>query len=189
MIFVEGVKLCRSGGVQVQICRPFGKKYKPFPTSFWLTCPYLVKLAGKIESSGGVHELEKFITSHNLVHEWRKYNLEHQALRIRLNGSVMNKFLNRYRPRIYRDVMRGGIGGLLVGEAVSVKCLHLQTASFLGTGHHPAGEWLKAQGLFGDCGGVFVSRCTSCRFRASGRQRKDSLRRRLRALSGLTRSR
>ena len=188
MVFVEGVKLCKFAHVQVQLCRPFMEKGRPFPTSFWLTCPYLVRLAGKIESSGGVHELEEYIISHNLVHEWRKYNIEHQVVRLRLNGSVMNKFFCRYRHRIYRDVMRGGTGGLFVGEAVSVKCLHLQTASFLGLGYHPAEEWLKAHGLSGGCGSACPS-CLSCKSPAYRRQRKDSLPRKLRVLSGLTRSR
>ncbi|MBR1657049.1 MAG: DUF501 domain-containing protein [Synergistaceae bacterium] len=151
-VFVAGEKLCRFSHVQVQICRPFGKKYKPFPTTFWLVCPYLVKRAGMIESSGGVHELEEYIVSNGLVHEWRRYNLLHQALRLRLGGERTNDFLRRFRRRIFRDVVRGGVGGIRVGEGVNVKCLHLQTASLLGIGRHPAGEWLKSRGLRGDCG-------------------------------------
>ena len=148
-VFVEREKYCSFGHVQVQVCRPWGRKV--FPTSFWLKCPYLVRLAGKIESSGGVRELEEYIESHNLVHEWRKYNIIHQGLRVFLGGERMNEFVRRYRGRIFRDVMRGGVGGIRVGEGVNVKCLHLQTASFIGLGFHPAGEWLKSKGLFGEC--------------------------------------
>ncbi len=150
-VFLSGVKLCRFGHVQVQICRPWGKKL--FPTSFWLVCPYLVKLAGKIESSGGVHELEKYIISNGLIHEWRRYNIVHQSIRLKLGGINENSFMRRYRRKIFRDVMRGGVGGIHVGVGVNVKCLHLQTASLLGLGvkMHPAGEWLKSKGLCGDC--------------------------------------
>ena len=155
-VFVAGEKFCSFGHVIVQICRPFGRKI--FPTSFWLKCPYLVKLAGKIESLGGVHELEEFITSHNLIHEWRRYNIIHQSLRVILGGRYENDFARRYRGKIFRDVMRGGVGGIRVGEGVNVKCLHLQTASFIGLNFHPAGEWLKSHGLCGECENGFCDR-------------------------------
>ena len=142
----------------IQICRPFGRKI--FPTSFWLKCPYLVKLAGKIESLGGVHELEEYIASHGLIHEWRKYNIIHQSLRVILGGRYENDFARRYRAKIFRDIMRGGVGGILVGDGVNVKCLHLQTASYLGLNFHPASEWLKAHGLFGECeNGLCAEKC------------------------------
>ncbi|MBQ7168455.1 MAG: DUF501 domain-containing protein [Synergistaceae bacterium] len=149
-VFVAREIRCRFGHVQVQVCRPWGRKV--FPTSFWLTCPYLVRLAGNIESSGGVHELEEYIMKRGLVHEWRRYNLMHQVIRLKLGGVNVNAFMRRYRGKIFRDVMCGGVGGIRVGEGVNVKCLHLQTASLIGTGHHTAGEWLKSRGLWGDCG-------------------------------------
>lgn len=152
-VFVAREILCSFGHVRVQVCRPWGRK--PFPTSFWLVCPYLVRLAGKIESIGGVHELEEYIISRGLVHEWRRYNIMHQAIRLRLGGVSMNDFMRRYRAGIFRDVMRGGVGGIRVGEGVNVKCLHLQAASLIGTGYHPGEKWLKDKGLTGYCGGDF----------------------------------
>lgn len=149
-VFIYGVKLCRFKRVQIQICRPFGRKFQPFPTTFWLTCPYLVKRAGMIESSGGIHELENYIISRGLIHEWRKYNFLHQIIRLELAGKIAD-FMRRYRTKIFRDVIRGGIGGIKNTDSVNIKCLHLQTASFLGLGFHPAGEWLKVNGLYGDC--------------------------------------
>ena len=137
--------LCEKGGVLVQVCRPFGRKL--FPTSFWLKCPYLVKRAGMIESSGGVHDLEKYIISRSLIHEWREYNLLHQVIRLRLAGENVSAFMRKYHTKKFRDVMRGGVGGIHVGEGVNVKCLHLQTASYIALGYHPAGEWLKRNGL------------------------------------------
>ena len=153
-VFVVREIRCRFGQVQVQVCRPWGRKI--FPTSFWLVCPYLVRLAGKIESMGGVHELEEYITSRGLVHEWRRYNIAHQVIRLRLGGMVENAFMRKYRARIFRDVMRGGVGGIRVGEEVNVKCLHLQTASLIGIGYHPAEKWLRSKGLCGDCRGDFL---------------------------------
>ena len=144
---ILGCKRCKFGSIQVIICRPFSRKNRPFPTTFWLVCPYLVRLAGEIEAQGGVHELEEYIINHNLIHEWRKYNIQHQAIRIKLSGKLMNKFMWKFRRKKFRDVMRGGVGGIRVNEGVNVKCLHLQTASFIAMGYHPAGEWLKSKGL------------------------------------------
>ena len=154
-VFVAREIYCRFGHVRVQVCRPWGRKV--FPTSFWLVCPYLVRLAGKIESSGGVHEAEEYITSRGLVHEWRCYNIMHQVIRLKLGGVNMNSFMRRYRGKVFRDVMRGGVGGIRVGAGVNVKCLHLQAASFIGMGFHPAEEWLKSHGLAGDCGNNLCS--------------------------------
>ncbi len=148
-VFVDREILCSFGHVRVQVCRPFGRKI--FPTSFWLKCPHLVRLAGEIESLGGVRELEEYISSRGLVHEWRKYNMLHQVIRLKLGGVHVNGFMRRYRRRIFRDVMRGGVGGIRVGDGVNVKCLHLQAASFIGLGFHPAGEWLRSHGLCGEC--------------------------------------
>lgn len=144
-VFVASEILCIHGGVSVQVCKPFGKKL--FPTSFWLKCPYLIKLAGQIESCGGVHELEEYIIANNLIHEWRKYNILHQVIRLRLSGPIVNKFMFKFRRKIFRDVMRGGVGGIKISEGVNVKCLHLQTASFIALGYHPAEKWLKSKGL------------------------------------------
>ena len=104
-----------------------------------------------IESNGGIKRLEEYITEHGLVHEWRRFNVLHQALRVRLGGMRLNGFVRKFRPKVYRDVMRGGVGGIRVGDGVNVKCLHLQTASFIGLNYHPAGEWLKSHGLYGEC--------------------------------------
>lgn len=111
-----------------------------------------------IESKGGIKRLEEYIVAHGLIHEWRRYNIIHQALRVRLGGMRLNGFVRRFRAKVYRDVMRGGVGGIRVGDSVNVKCLHLQTASLLGLGRHPAAEWLKSEGLCGECG---VGMCQS----------------------------
>ena len=149
---IAGCVRCRHGGIQVLVCRPFSVKLRPFPTTFWLTCPYLVRRAGMIESQGGVSELEEYMTRRNMFHEWRQYNLRHQAVRFGLMGESFRRYMRRYRGKIFRSVMRSGIGGMKLAENITVKCLHLQTAAYIGLGRHPGGEWLKAKGLCGDCG-------------------------------------
>ena len=100
-----------------------------------------------IESQGGVRELEEYMTRNNMLHDWRAYNLQHQAVRFGLMGEFFRRYMCRYQAKIFRSVMRSGIGGMKLGESITVKCLHLQTAAYIGFGHHPGSEWLKSKGL------------------------------------------
>ena len=144
-------KNCKFGFTQVLICKPFDKHGRPFPTTFWLTCPYLIKQAGKIESGGGVHDLERYIISKGLKREWQKYNLIHQELRLKLLSKNLIKFMRKYHNKVFKSLIRSGIGGIKYdNENVYVKCLHLQTASYLGLGFHFAEKWLNEKGLCGD---------------------------------------
>ena len=106
-----------------------------------------------IESQGGVRELEEYMTSRNMLHEWREYNMQHQIVRLSLMGRNFCGCVRKIRSVIFRTLMRSGIGGINLGENITVKCLHLQTAAYIGLGGHPGSEWLKSKGLCGDCGG------------------------------------
>lgn len=153
-LVIASGRRCRFNHVQVIICAPVSCKpcLRPFPTSFWLTCPYLIKLAGKIESQGGVTQLEEYIKSNGLIHDWTRYNLLHQIIRAGLINNNLREFLMRHRSNLFWNLMRGGVGGIKykAGE-VNAKCLHLQTASFLALNYHPAEEWLKSKLLYGSC--------------------------------------
>lgn len=142
---------CRYGYAKVLICRPFSPSGRPFPTTFWLTCPYLIHRAGMIESHGGVHELENYMSGRNLNHEWRKYNLIHQIVRLELLTSNQKKIIRKYHNHIFRRVINSGIGGIRYTDKITVKCLHLQIASYIALGYHPAEEWLKDKKLCGEC--------------------------------------
>ena len=149
-IIAGGVR-CRWGHIQALACRPFSVRLRPFPTTFWLTCPYLVRRSGMVESQGGVRELEEYMTSRGMLHEWRRYNYLHQVIRLQLMSERFCRYTRRYHAHIFRSVMRSGIGGMKYGEGICVKCLHLQTASYLVLGRHPASKWLREKGLCGEC--------------------------------------
>ena len=152
---IISVRLCPFNHAQVIICKALSKKLRPFPTTFWLTCPHLIKLAGTVESQGGVHELEEYLKNKNLFHEWHRYNFLHQVIRLNLIEKNLKAFMKKYRSKIFRGLIRGGIGGIKYGEdlkIINVKCLHLQAASCLVLGFHPGKEWLEAKGLCSDCG-------------------------------------
>ena len=142
---------CRFGYVQVIVCRPVSGRGRIFPTTFWLMCPHLIHRAGMIESRGGVHELEDCMRERELFREWRKYNMIHQALRLSLISTHQLSFMRKYYPNKFRHLIGTGIGGIRYTDDITVKCLHLQTASYLGLNYHPAQEWLNSRGLRGEC--------------------------------------
>ncbi|MBL3593303.1 MAG: DUF501 domain-containing protein [Synergistaceae bacterium] len=128
---------CRWGYPQVLLCDPLGRK-GPFPTSFWLTCPHLDRVAALLEAQGGVRELEVFLEAHR--DRWRAYQVRQVLFRQGLLGR-RGTFLRRFRPAFWQGLC-GGVGGIRLGRQVHVKCLHLQAAYWLGQGDHPAAAWL-----------------------------------------------
>ena len=49
----------------------------------------------------------------------------------------------RYARRRFDALRRGGVGGIADSGRPTVKCIHLQMASYLGTGFHPASDWMS----------------------------------------------
>ena len=148
---------CRFGCPRVIVCHPLHAG-KPFPTSFWLTCPWLVRRIGELEAEGGVAALENWIElrSHEL---WIPFNMEHQRIRLELLGRASLLFLRRFHPRFFGRLRSGGVGGSRYGRTVRVKCIHLQTASWLALRVHPGAEWLKERGAGEDCSGKMKTFC------------------------------
>lgn len=139
---VAGIaKRCRWGVPQVLKCYPLRDGW-PFPTTYWLSCPWLIKLAGLLESHGGVSSLEAFLCRDRAG--WIGYHMLHGLARISMMSAGEKRFLRIYRRPIWDSLRRGGIGGIdyLRSPDLSVKCLHLQIASWLALGHHPGQAWL-----------------------------------------------
>lgn len=130
---------CGHGMPQVILCRPL-KGGLPFPTTLWLTCPWLVKTLGRMESHGGVTALEEDLAKK--PHHWRRYQRAYARLRLSLLAPAQRAFLARYQPQLWRSLAQGGVGGIRSAEPTA-KCLHLQVGALLGMGWHPAGRWLR----------------------------------------------
>lgn len=141
--FIVGVaRRCRWGAPQVLRCFPLRKGF-PFPTTFWLSCPWLGRSLGTLESQGGVSSLEEFLLSRR--ESWRDFQLEHRILRLGLLSSGERRFLRSHRRSIWEVIRSGGVGGMryVPASRPTVKCLHLQVASWLALGRHPGAEWLR----------------------------------------------
>ena len=151
---------CRFGCPRVVVCSPVskGNKNTPFPTSFWLTCPWLARLAGAAESEGGVGELQRWLEDH-ARDKWPFFDMAHRLARMALLPPARLVFLRRFKPRFFDRLRRDGLGGTRydANSPIRVKCIHLQTASWLALARHPGEDWLKSRGLGGDCGGASPS--------------------------------
>ncbi|MDR1138022.1 MAG: DUF501 domain-containing protein [Synergistaceae bacterium] len=147
---IRGVaRRCSYGAPQVLLCES-EKLSRPFPTIFWLTCPHLTLLSGRIESRDGVSSMGKYLVGKK--EEWRRYHLFHARLRLAATPGARKSFLRFYRRREFASLRGGGVGGIAKKNDISVKCVHLQIASYLGTGSHPAEEWLLENIRQWECG-------------------------------------
>jgi hypothetical protein len=116
---------------------------KPFPTSFWLVCPFLLRVLGKLESDGGVSELRR--NSLGAEKDWRKYHVLHALLRMSMMSQAERAYLRKRRRSLYRAICARGVGGAIyTRDPIAVKCLHLQAASFIALGRHPMSGWLSS---------------------------------------------
>jgi uncharacterized protein len=96
---------------------------EPFPTMFWLTCPFLVAAVSRIEAEGGVER-------------WTRAATEDPALGESLRAA--NEEQRRLRPEI-----DAGVGGRT--RTGSLKCLHAHAAYALARPGYELGERILAE--------------------------------------------
>jgi hypothetical protein len=148
---------CSFGAPQVLVCAA-EKRALPFPTTFWLVCPHLVHRAGQIESRNGVSAMSLVLAGKE--EEWKIFNLHHAKLRVATLSPQRKDFLRRYAKGKFDSIRRGGVGGIASFSTGAAKCIHLQIASCLGMGCHPAREWLSKEVSEWECGyGSCVNNC------------------------------
>jgi uncharacterized protein len=117
------VKRCPFGVPAVTEQRPFDESGRPFPTTYWLTCPHLVTEISRLEASGGVER-------------WSTAARDDPALRRSLAGAEADQ--RRLRPEL-----PGGIGGATRGG--SLKCLHAHAAFALARPGYELGDRILAE--------------------------------------------
>lgn len=125
---------------------------KPFPTIYWLTCPFLIKKISSLESSGGIPKYEKLISdSPELYGEHLSSHRKAKEKAVELAGSDAPE-------GILKRLGRCGMGG--IEDFSHVKCLHMHTAYQLGGIENPVGRGVVAEigGL--ECEDGFCSKYT-----------------------------
>jgi uncharacterized protein len=91
----------------------------PFPTTFWLTCPHLVRAVSRLEAAGGVER-------------WTRLAVADPELASSLEHAQTEQ-------RVIRPELDLGIGGARPG-AVALKCLHAHVAFALARSGYELGD-------------------------------------------------
>ena len=102
---------------------PFDSGGTPFPTGFWLTCPYLVAALARKEAAGGVDR-------------WTEAAENDPELRASLAAAHAEQ-------RALRPELPGGVGG--AERTGSIKCLHAHAAFALARPGYELGDRILAE--------------------------------------------
>ncbi len=123
---------CAWGAPLVALCLPF-RGAAP--------CPFLRDRCSREESRQGVPAFEAFLRRR--YSRWVAYHLRSSLIRLALLSEGARRFALLHRRAAWASLRKGGVGGTRLGSAPTVKCLHLQVASWLGLGEHPGEAWLR----------------------------------------------
>lgn len=125
------IKLCKYG-FPVVIKNPPVVNRKPFPTMYWLTCPYLVKKVSQLEERGLIEYFERKLKyDHRFKNRYLKaHNFERNLRKLHIPEDVPKE--------IKVKLLTVGIGG--IEKPLGVKCLHLHLASYLAGISNPIGK-------------------------------------------------
>ena len=115
---------CPYGYPAVTEQEPYDEDGRPFPTGFWLTCPYLVTAISRIEAAGGVER-------------WTRAATEDAELAASLERAHAEQ--RELRPEL--DL---GVAGTRSGSA-GLKCLHAHAAFALARPGYELGERILAE--------------------------------------------
>jgi uncharacterized protein len=115
---------CPYGRPAVTEQDPFDESGEPFPTAYWLTCPYLVTGLARIEAAGGVER-------------WTRAAAEDPELAASLERAHAEQ-------RALRPELDLGVAGTRSGAA-GLKCLHAHAAFALARPGYELGDRILAE--------------------------------------------
>ncbi|MEJ6952140.1 DUF501 domain-containing protein [Natronospora cellulosivora (SeqCode)] len=137
--FSQVVKYCPFNKPAVLMTLPYSKENGVFPTTYWLSCPYLNKELAKLEDDGIIKDLsEKIKDSNQLREELMKTHLRYAKERFRLLGKSDLEDIERKSSRIKDVLKESGVGGIMDKEGI--KCLHTHLADYLANKQNPIGK-------------------------------------------------
>jgi uncharacterized protein len=121
--FSRVVARCPYGRPAVTEQAAFDESGEPFPTTFWITCPYLAAAISRLEAAGGVERWSRLAAEDTRLAESLERGHDEQR---------------RLRPEL-----AGGIGGAT--RSGSIKCLHAHAAFALARPGYELGERILAE--------------------------------------------
>ena len=130
------VARCPYGLPAVTEQSPYDSVGEPFPTTYYLTCPYLVTAVSRLEAAGGVERWSVAARDDPVLTDSRARADEQQAaLRRELAGGATG--------RDRGASLRLGVGG--AARRGSLKCLHAHAAFALARPGYELGERILAE--------------------------------------------
>jgi hypothetical protein len=134
--FLRVVVRCPFGAPAVTLQAPYDSAGDPFPTTFYLTCRYLVAAVARIEAAGGIERWSDRVSAEErLAESLEQATADQRALRRELADG-----------RIGREQgasLELGIGGTARPERL--KCLHAHVAFALARPGYELGERIHAE--------------------------------------------
>lgn len=117
---------------------PFLKK-RVFPTTYWLTCPFLNREIAVLEDKNWISKLEILLEERDdlkesLKESYIKYKVQRFSM---LNKDKIDQVKNKSMD-IYHTLKDSGVGG--IREDKGLKCLHAHVADYLANGINPVGK-------------------------------------------------
>lgn len=132
------VRRCEFDCPQVVITKPMLGPGQVFPTTYWLTCPHLVKEVSRLESTGMIAQLTELAASNtDFAKALEKAHEDYSTLRQSLLSPKGWETLLERHPDQYVVLKDSGIAGI---RGPGVKCLHAHLAHFLAGGENPVGR-------------------------------------------------
>lgn len=135
---VEVSTRCPFGYPAVIKVHPFFNN-RVFPTTYWLTCPYLNKKISKLEDKGWIEKIQKKINDdENLKEKLNEAHNYYAQIRMSmLSEEEINEIKEISKDIIY-TLKYSGVGG--IKDKKGIKCLHTHTADYLVNKNNPVGE-------------------------------------------------
>lgn len=140
---------CSYGAPMALLCAPIvarvskgtkrASKAEPFPTLYWLTCPYLKERVGRLEGGQAFLDIRRMIAEDNSFDSRLKAASEdYRGRRRRLYGELPIELRSAVSERATQDLLSSGPGG--VKDYRNIKCLHIHLANFVSGMDDPVGE-------------------------------------------------
>ena len=115
---------------------PYDANGRPFPTTYYVTCPHLVAAISRLEAAGGVERWsERVATEPALAESLQRATREQREVRRELAGSKTGRDAG--------SSLELGIGGARRPERL--KCLHAHAAFALARPGYALGERILAE--------------------------------------------
>ena len=117
---------------------PFFNK-RVFPTTYWLTCPYLNKKIAVLEDSGLIEKLQtKINKDKHLKEELKKAHQNYAKQRMTMLSQEEIEEIKKISRDIIYTLKNSGIGG--IKDKKGLKCLHTHVADYLVNESNPVGK-------------------------------------------------